>query len=299
MAHRLALSLTSFALAFAACGGVLAAELGEAKVVSYIGQQLVADIELTAIEDPAAAVQVRLASIDVYSGASLDMPAVLGSLRMSVMRRDGRQFLHIVSLKPVESERLHLFLELTDGARRVVRQATLALTPDPTPPAPPVPPAPPPAPVITGPAEPAQVPIRLASLALVQRRPAACPKPVEETGMASACVALDTRNAALREQIVKLEDKVKVLQAAMLTPPAPPRAAAPMAEPAASKPVPKPRAPAVARAAEPAPGPALPWDWIGGVGAAVFALVGIAVAWRSRRKNTRAKTMAAAEPRLD
>ncbi len=135
MLRRFAVSITCLLLAHAAAGA-RAAELGEAKVSSHIGQQLVADIELVAIEDGSAPVQVRLASADVYRGANLDMPAVLASLNMNVMRRDGRQFLHITSLKAVDADRLHLFLELADGGRRTVRQATLWFSPDPSPPPP-------------------------------------------------------------------------------------------------------------------------------------------------------------------
>ncbi|MEX5748746.1 FimV family protein [Massilia sp. X63] len=124
-------------------GAAPAAELGEPRVGSFIGQPLVADIELTMLEDAATPVQVRLASPNVYRGASIGMPAVLSTLRMSVMRRDGRQFLHLTSLGPVESEHLHLYLELADGSQRAVRLATLWLSPDPHP-APPAPVAAPP-----------------------------------------------------------------------------------------------------------------------------------------------------------
>jgi hypothetical protein len=65
-----------------------AAELGDARVGSHAGQQLVADIELTSVEDATRPVQVRLASPDVYQGANLVMPPVLSSLNMNVMRRD-------------------------------------------------------------------------------------------------------------------------------------------------------------------------------------------------------------------
>jgi hypothetical protein len=111
--------------------GALAAELGDARVVSHIGQQLVAEIELTALHDEAATVQVRLASADIYRGAGIAMPPVLSGLNLSVVRRGGRQFLTVTSLAPVQSDYLHLYLELADGNERGVRLATLWLTPDP------------------------------------------------------------------------------------------------------------------------------------------------------------------------
>ncbi|WP_036252827.1 FimV family protein, partial [Massilia sp. BSC265] len=88
----------SCALLAATSWSAEAAELGEPRVSSFIGQPLVADIELTMLEDAANPVQVRLAHPNVYRGANIGMPAVLSSLRMSVMQRDGRQFLHITSL---------------------------------------------------------------------------------------------------------------------------------------------------------------------------------------------------------
>jgi hypothetical protein len=120
-------------LAVASCVAAHAAELGEARVSSHIGQPLVADIELATIDDPAALVSVRLASSEVYSGAGIAMPPALSSVNLSVMKRDGRQFLHVTSLRPVDADHLHLYLELADKGQRTVRLATLWLTADPNP----------------------------------------------------------------------------------------------------------------------------------------------------------------------
>jgi hypothetical protein len=118
-------------------GGALnaahAAELGEVRVSSHIGQPLVADIELAMVDDPAAPVSVRLASPEVYNGAGIATPPVLASVNLSVMKRDGRQFLHVTSLRPVGAEHVHLYLELVDKGQRTVRLATLWLTADPNP----------------------------------------------------------------------------------------------------------------------------------------------------------------------
>jgi hypothetical protein len=211
MARRLSVHLSCFLLACGAFAGAHAAELGDARVGSHIGQQLVADIELTALDDPAHAVQVRLASPDVYRGATVDMPAVLASLNMGVMRRDGRQFLHVTSLTPVQADHLHLFVELGDGGRRTVRLATLWFTPDPTPP------APAPAPLVVEPPPlalpltkaPAPTPVKMTRAPVAQ----ACPRqPV--AGADPVCAALDGKSAELRAEVAKLEEKVKVLQAA-------------------------------------------------------------------------------------
>jgi hypothetical protein len=238
----------------AAATHVVAAELGEARVSSHIGQQLVADIELAMVEDPAAQVTVRLASPEVYNGAGIALPPVLSSLNLSVMRRDGRQFLHVTSLRPVDAEHLHLYLELTDKGQRAVRLATLWLTPDLHPPAPAPMSVPAPAPLAVPAAAPvlvpAPLPARVAAPAPVPvpaergkpvppapvrkpappaarataAPPAACaPRPDE----AQACTVLGARNAALREQLGKLEDKVKGLQQALGVAPGAAAASAP------------------------------------------------------------------------
>jgi hypothetical protein len=111
-----------------------AAELGEPVVKSFIGQPLVADIELVAMgPDEVQSLQARIARPDVFRGANISMSPILSSLRVSIARRDGRAFLHITSLLPVEADYLHLYLELSSGNNSDVRSALLWLTPDPRP----------------------------------------------------------------------------------------------------------------------------------------------------------------------
>jgi hypothetical protein len=268
-----------------ACATVAAhaAELGEAQVLSHIGQPLAASVELAMIEDGAAKVGVRLAHPDVYRGANIAMPAVLSSLGMHVTRQGGRQFLHLSTGKPVESRHLHVYLELIDGGQRGVRLVTLWLTPDPNP-APaspavlrPVAPAarPVPAPrpaaalhegeeyveprntVAKSTAAPKRQPVDrkaapaaaapaapVKAQALSLTAPGACaPPPAAE--QLNACTVLGEKNAALRHELGQLEAKVKVLQAAAGGTPA----AAPSAAPAPAA------APAVAPAPASAPAP--------------------------------------------
>jgi hypothetical protein len=350
--------------AFGVCAGISAAELGEFAVSSHIGQQVVADIELTGIENPGATVQVRLASADVYRGANIDMPAVLSSLNMHVMRRDGKQFLHVTSLRPIEADHLHLFVELNDGARRSVRLATLWFTPDPTPPAPPVPR---PAPVVaatepaalpmkTAPlpsktaAQPRSMPVLSASDAPAPARKAAQPRPARAVPAAApaapplplqapepraaavplakasvapscrpqpaaapqadpVCAALDQKNSDLRAQIAALEQKVKALQNdAKRKGPALPAAIAPHAaavkpalhavQPPAAKPPVVPQGHGKNGQAKPqAQPPRLPWGWIAGAGAAVFALIGAFRFWRMKREKAKADMKATMKAR--
>ncbi len=253
--RRFSRILSSLAVAGAGLASVhapaCAAELGEAKVASHIGQLLVADIELTAVDDPSTPVQVRLASPEVYNGAGIAMPKVLSMMNLSVVKRDGRQAVHVTTLLPVNADHLHVYLELVDKGQRVVRLATLWLTPDPNPAPPVVPPAPAPAPApaavpaaaavsapvpkpplpiakppaavpaaIPAPAPPApKLPRPVAklppALAHAPSHPPACVKSAEE---AKACTALGERNAELRARIGTLEERVKGLQAQLGAP---------------------------------------------------------------------------------
>lgn len=271
-----------------------AVELGEVAVRSYRGQPLVADIELVALADPNANVQVRIANPDVYRGANVEMHPALSSLNLSVMRRDGRQYLHITSLKPADSERIHLFFELVEGGRGVVRGATLWLAPDPQPArlqanlpaaaAPLAAPAVAAAPV----AEPSSQALEAARKRLAMREAAAAPVPRAEAACGprysaeqiKTCTALDYKNAMLTAQIVELEEKVALLQSAVSGPgPAP----APVPPPKAV--LPPPQTGVALKATQPASAPAggMLW-WL--AGGAVVALLGalIFVLWRKISK---------------
>ena len=129
------LIIRAFALpicAAALCGSLRAAELGEIRVNSHIGQQLSADIELVDLTAADLAdIQARLANPDVFKGANVAMPPVLGGLYISIAKRDNKRFLHLTTLQPVNAEALHLFLELNSGGRQIIRAASLWLTPEP------------------------------------------------------------------------------------------------------------------------------------------------------------------------
>jgi pilus assembly protein FimV len=115
-----------------------AAELGDVTVRSFIGQPLAADIELVQLApDEVSALQVKLAQPDVFRGANITMNPALGSVHMSIYRRDGRQFLHVTTTRNIDAEYVHLFLELSAAGRQDVRAATVWLQVDPNP-APPV-----------------------------------------------------------------------------------------------------------------------------------------------------------------
>ena len=287
--------------------GARAAELGEPIVRSHIGQPLVADIELTGLADAAAPVGVRLASTDVYRGANLGMHPILSSLNLSVMRRDGRQFLHITSVRPVETENMHLFLDLTEGSRRNVRAVTLWLTPDPTPapkplPAPkpvplPVPAAlppqalppsaPAPAPIIAPAPAPQPVRLRPARVINVPSSAMACPQAQFSEAQIKSCAAMDEKNGLLSAQIVALEDKVRQLQLVMGDKVAPPPV------PAALKPAVPPPPPKGSPKAAPKEEGGFPWLLLAAFLAALALIGGGIWFMLSRRKGKTVESAAA------
>lgn len=251
-------------LALLAGAGARAAELGDATVRSFIGQPLVADIELTALApDEAGKLQVRLATPDVYRGANIAMNPALQSLSVSVLRRDQRQFLHLTTMRRIEAQYVHLFLELSAGERSMVRAATVWLTPDPAPApatmpslAPAAVPAPAPAPLPARRAAPEPEPEpemgaasnpmlaaslrQAASVSMPHRRSEAkvCGAQGAAGEQARECIALDRKNAALSSKLVELEGKVKVLQKELAQKPAgAPQAAAARPDSIAPEPV--------------------------------------------------------------
>ncbi|HZX27106.1 MAG TPA: hypothetical protein VFF16_08565 [Telluria sp.] len=244
-------SLLSVLLALAgASSAAHGAELGEAVVKSWLGQPMIADVEL--LPDGTAPVQVSLARPTVYESAGLAVPSVLGSVHLSVMRRDGHQFLHVTTIAPVEQPTVHLFLDLNDSGRHTVREVTLWFVPDPHPAPPPPPPEiaplPPPAP----------------------KKRAAAPDAAAAAEARRACAALDYKNAELSAQIVDLEEKVKQLQSSVDMPA--PHVAKPSKPRVVTKPAPE----------EPAK-PRFP-SWLPAVGIGAAALAGLGAAWWSLRR---------------
>lgn len=258
-----------------------AVELGDTLVRSHLGQPLSADIELTGMATDAATVQAGLASPDVYRGASIAMHPALSSLNITIVRRDGRRYLHIASPKAVDSEFIHIFFELTENGRRSVRQATLWFTPDPNPAPPPVIVAAlPPAIVATAGEPPRVMPAPLAALPT-----RAVPVPVARAPQFTAtqiatCAAIDAKNAALSSQIVELEEKVRRLTLAMqagaiaVAPPVAVAKAAP-AKVTLLKPM---------GAPPEKPAGKTPWLFIGIASAAVFALAGVLLFFLQRKR---------------
>ena len=283
-----------------------AVEIGEVMVRSWLGQPLVADIELTGFA-AGGMVDARLAHPDVFRASNIGMHPVLPNLRMSVMRRDGRQFLHITSTAPIQTQYLHLFLDLGDGGRRNVRAASLPLAADPNP-APPPPPPPVLAPVVApvpaaaaAPKAAAPAPKPVLAQAPPKRLPkatpilpaaaaaASCPKPRFSDDEMRACATRDYKNAMLSAQIVELEEKVKALQASLDAPgavAAPPPAKAHTVAHVKAAPPPV-RIANVGKTA-PATKASFPWLWVGAAVAALGIAGAGAFAVVRRRRNATA-----------
>ncbi len=289
-----------------------AVELGDALVRSHIGQPLSADIELTGLASDTAVVQAALADPEVYRGASVAMHPALAGLNITIVRRDGRRFLHIASSKTVDADHLLAFFTLTENGQPSVRQATLWFTPDPNP-APPPPPAPAPAAPVA--AAPAPIPVAVKAAPVIPVKaaaPAPAPKPVVvyaapapqpfTAAQIRTAAMLDAKNAALSGRIVELEEKVKTLGAALQATKAPAAAPAPVAKahPPAAKPLPAKLSPM----GEPVSKPVgeTPWLFIGIAGVIMLALAGLlAVIRRGKRKKEvkiRAQAAQAAMPRF-
>lgn len=292
--------------ALPSCAG--AAEFGEIKTLSYIGQPLEVDIELTALTaDELAGLRARLASPDVYRGASIAMNPALDTVDMSIVKRGARQFLHVTSIKRIDSNYLHLFVEFTSGARQSVRIATVTLGRDPAPPPPPAPPKVA-APAFVMPLEPV-MPARLKPVTVTPAAakplpkpappvvvvpPPPKPKPAPKIVEAPACkpqaplrssrecAALDATNAALTAKLVDLEAKVKVLQQALGAQVAPtPLVSTPLAsKPLALKPATKTRVKPAA-----APGNNLLWIGIGAAGLLLLIALGVYLLRKRNKDN--------------
>lgn len=222
---RILYSLLWLALAISGMGvsSLKAAEFGEVQVVSYIGQPLVVEVELTALSnDEISALQVKPSGPDVFRGANIKMNPVLSSMHWVIRHRDKHQFLRITTDKPVQTPFLNMFFELGTKSERSVRALTVWLEPNPqsnqTEVAEPEPPLP-------------VVPMQTTQQASSMQAniPAHLPRPEPDVaaplkhgrdchGVQQRCVAIDRENQAIRSQIRALEKDVIELNQTILGP---------------------------------------------------------------------------------
>jgi pilus assembly protein FimV len=104
---------------------------GGINVTSSLGQPLVAEIELVAVEKAdKSSLNAHLASPDAFKGAGIDYPYSLPKLKFSVeMRANGDAYIKATSSQPVNEPFVSLLIELNWASGRLLREYTFLLDP--------------------------------------------------------------------------------------------------------------------------------------------------------------------------
>lgn len=115
----------SFAIAAQAVG------LGGIKIQSGLGQPLLAEVEVTALEpDEFARVVARVASPEDYAAAKIAYAPLLRQLRITTERRkDGRTILTITSHAPINEPTLDLLVDFNWRGGRLLQKYSILLDP--------------------------------------------------------------------------------------------------------------------------------------------------------------------------
>lgn len=158
---------------------VNAAGMGRLNVLSSLGQPLRAEIELVAVQkEDLSTLIVRLAPMEAYRQANLPYAGGEAAMRVSVAQRaDGRPYISVISLRPVNEPFVNLLVELSWSTGILTREYTALLDPPGYTPAQsaavaPVEPAAPAAAVAT-PAPPRPAPVAVPATPPVPAKPAA------------------------------------------------------------------------------------------------------------------------------
>ena len=124
-----AVSLALVALALPATGW--SAGLGRLLVQSGLGQPLRAEVEITALgRDELASLGARLAPPDSFRQAGLELNAALAGVRFAIERRaDGRAFVRMTSVQPINEPFIDMLVELNWATGKFVREYTFLLDP--------------------------------------------------------------------------------------------------------------------------------------------------------------------------
>jgi len=106
------------------------AGLGRLTVNSAIGQPLNAEIEIVALqaadEDSLTA---RLASMDAFRQAGIELSSALVGLQFAIDKRGGRPVIRLTTAQPVNEPFLEVLVELQWATGRLVREYTFLLDP--------------------------------------------------------------------------------------------------------------------------------------------------------------------------
>lgn len=109
-----------------------AAVLGEAKIRSYLGQKLDAEIEISALTAAESeALLVRIPAADAFAAAGIDMTALVRSLRVTLEKRGEQTFVRLNSDQAIAEPFLMVLVELNAGGTRTLRQYALLIDPAP------------------------------------------------------------------------------------------------------------------------------------------------------------------------
>ncbi len=106
------------------------AGLGKLSVYSGIGQQLNAEVGLTASPGELNSMSAKLASHEAFSEAGIEYMSVLSDVRISMDKNAaGQPVLKLTTLRPISEPFLHFLVELSWTSGRMVREYTFLLDP--------------------------------------------------------------------------------------------------------------------------------------------------------------------------
>ena len=108
-----------------------AAGLGKITVLSALGQPLKAELEVSATQDEALSLAVKVAAADAFRQAGIDYSPALATLRFSrdVKERGGRRYVEVSTDRPLNEPFIDMLVELTWASGRLVREYTFLLDP--------------------------------------------------------------------------------------------------------------------------------------------------------------------------
>lgn len=108
----------------------ISAGLGELQVLSNLGQPLRAEIEIISLRSgDKDNVAVRLASVEAFRQAGMDLHAALSGINLTIELRDGKPIVLVTTRQPVNEPILDLLVELEWGSGRLLREYAILLDP--------------------------------------------------------------------------------------------------------------------------------------------------------------------------
>lgn len=106
------------------------AGLGKLSVYSGIGQQLNAEVALTATPGELNSMSAKMASLDAFREAGVEYTSVMSDVRIDLEKNAaGQPILKLTTVRPVTEPFLHFLVELSWTSGRMVREYTFLLDP--------------------------------------------------------------------------------------------------------------------------------------------------------------------------